>query len=95
MLTHIGIGLAFAFATAEAGANVAVLDVSDVPHPHFDELPKRFPKQQFRTYKQGYLSPVRMNELANSSSRTNVTQYGVLQNSIDQVVRDFGRIDGL
>lgn len=46
-----GIGLAFAFACAEAGASVAILDVSDKAHPHFDELAKRFPKQKFKLYK--------------------------------------------
>ena len=46
-----GIGLAFAFAVAESGGHVAVLDVSEEPHPHFNELPKRFPKQKFKTYK--------------------------------------------
>ena len=46
-----GIGLAFAFAIAESGGNVAVLDVTEQPHPHFDELVKRFPEQQFKLYK--------------------------------------------
>lgn len=46
-----GIGLAFAFACAEVGANVAVLDLSDEAHPHFHELPKRFPEQRFKLYK--------------------------------------------
>jgi hypothetical protein len=46
-----GIGLAFAFAVAESGANVAVLDVSEDPHPHFHELGKRFPNQIFKVYK--------------------------------------------
>lgn len=46
-----GIGLAFAFAVAESGGNVAILDVSEDPHPHFHELSKRFPEQQFKIYK--------------------------------------------
>jgi sorbose reductase len=46
-----GIGLAFAFAVAEAGGSVAVLDISDEPHPHFLELVKRFPDQKFKLYK--------------------------------------------
>lgn len=46
-----GIGLAFAFAVAEAGGNVAILDISEDPHPHFSELIKRFPDQQFKLYK--------------------------------------------
>ena len=46
-----GIGLAFAFAIAEAGGNVAVLDITEDPHPHFLELLKRFPDQQFKLYK--------------------------------------------
>lgn len=45
-----GIGLAFAFACAEAGASVAILDVSDKAHSHFDELAKRFPEQKFKLY---------------------------------------------
>ena len=32
---------------------------------------------------------------ADQRARTNVTKYGVLQSSINQVVEDFGRIDGL
>lgn len=46
-----GIGLAFAFAVAEAGGNVAILDVSEDPHPHFFELVKRFPDQQLKIYR--------------------------------------------
>lgn len=46
-----GIGLAFAFACAEVGASVAILDLSDQAHPHFDELPNRFPEQKFKLYK--------------------------------------------
>ena len=46
-----GIGLAFAFAIAESGGNVAILDVSEEPHPHYEELSKRFPEQHFRIYK--------------------------------------------
>lgn len=46
-----GIGLAFSFAVAEAGGHVAILDVADEPHPHFYELAKRHPKQQFKHYK--------------------------------------------
>lgn len=46
-----GIGLAFAFAVAEAGGNVAILDISDDPHPHFVELVKRFPDQRFKIYR--------------------------------------------
>ena len=46
-----GIGLAFAFAVAEAGGNVAILDISDDPHPHFLELMKRFPEQKFKLYR--------------------------------------------
>lgn len=46
-----GIGLAFAFAIAEAGGNVAILDISEEPHPHFLELMKRFPDQKFKLYK--------------------------------------------
>lgn len=46
-----GIGLAFTFAVAEAGGHVAILDVADEPHPHFHELAKRHPKQQFKHYK--------------------------------------------
>ena len=46
-----GIGLAFAFAIAESGGNVAVLDVSTEPHPHFQLLFQRFPKQKFKLYK--------------------------------------------
>lgn len=46
-----GIGLAFAFAVAESGGNVAIVDVSDEPHPHYNELSQRFPEQQFKMYK--------------------------------------------
>ena len=46
-----GLGLAFAFAVAEAGGNVAILDISDDPHPHYHELAKRHSKQQFKIYK--------------------------------------------
>jgi hypothetical protein len=46
-----GIGLAFAFAIAEAGGNVAILDITEEPHPHFLELVKRFPDQKFKIYK--------------------------------------------
>lgn len=46
-----GIGLAFAFAIAESGGNVAVLDVAEEPHAHFQLLSKRFPKQRFKPYK--------------------------------------------
>ena len=46
-----GIGLAFAFAIAEARGNVAILDITEEPHPHFLELVKRFPGQQFKIYK--------------------------------------------
>ena len=46
-----GIGLAFAFAVAEAGGSVAILDISEEPHPHFLELVKRFPEQRFKLYK--------------------------------------------
>lgn len=46
-----GIGLAFAFACAEVGASVAILDLSEEAHPHYDELAKRFPKQRFAFYR--------------------------------------------
>lgn len=46
-----GIGLAFAFAVAEAGGNVAVLDISEEPHPHFHELKERHPEQKFKVFK--------------------------------------------
>ena len=46
-----GIGLAFAFACAEVGASVAILDLSDEAHPHFEELAKRFPEQKFKLFK--------------------------------------------
>lgn len=89
-----GIGLALAFAIAEAGGSVAILDITQEPHPHYLELVKRFPEQQFKIYKY-----VERNELialcANPSPRTDVTNYGLLQKSVDQVVEDFGRIDGL
>jgi len=52
-----GIGLAFAFACAEVGASVAILDLSEQAHPHYDELAKRFPKQQFKLYKYGHQFP--------------------------------------
>ena len=51
-----GIGLAFTFAIAEAGGSVAVLDVLDEPHPHFNLLAERHPKQRFKLYKYGDLS---------------------------------------
>lgn len=46
-----GIGLAFAFAVAEAGGNVAILDITEDPHPHYHELVRRFPDQTFLKYK--------------------------------------------
>ena len=45
-----GLGLAFAHGVAEVGGNVAILDISDEPHPHFHELSKRYPRQRFKLY---------------------------------------------
>ena len=45
-----GLGLAFAFAVAEVGGNVAILDISCEPHPHFHELSRRYPEQRFKLY---------------------------------------------
>ncbi|KAF5553678.1 short-chain dehydrogenase reductase sdr [Fusarium mexicanum] len=37
-----GLGLAFAFAVAEVGGNVAIIDVLDKPHDHFNKLESEF-----------------------------------------------------
>lgn len=37
-----GLGLAFAFAIAEVGGNVAIIDVLDKPHDHFQKLQEEF-----------------------------------------------------
>jgi sorbose reductase len=45
-----GIGLAMGFAIAEAGGNVAIIDVLDEPHPHFQKLKEDF-KVKVQLYK--------------------------------------------
>ncbi|RFU34864.1 hypothetical protein B7463_g1440, partial [Scytalidium lignicola] len=70
-----GIGLAFGVAVAEAGGDVAVLDVLDTPHPHFETL------------KTAYGVRVKL-------YKTDVTDFETLKATFEQVVRDFGRIDG-
>ena len=37
-----GLGLAFAFAVAEVGGNVAIIDLLDKPHDHFQKLETEF-----------------------------------------------------
>ncbi|EPE08052.1 short-chain dehydrogenase reductase sdr [Ophiostoma piceae UAMH 11346] len=37
-----GLGLAFAFAVAEVGGNVAIIDLLDKPHDHFNKLQSEF-----------------------------------------------------
>lgn len=37
-----GLGLAFAFAVAEVGGNVAIIDLLDKPHDHFNKLQAEF-----------------------------------------------------
>lgn len=91
-----GIGLAFAFAVAESGGNVAVLDVSAEPHAHFHELAKRFPEQQFKTYKCVEVLLLGFSLLTvRCCHRTDVTDYAVLKKTFASVVEDFERIDGL
>lgn len=91
-----GIGLAFAFAIAEVGGNVAILDVSDEPHQHFHLLKERFPQQQFKMYKcVSMVTLCALGQLTWTIARTDVTVYDLLQQTIDSVVLDFGRIDGL
>jgi len=70
-----GIGLALAFAVAEAGGQVAILDASDEPHEHYEELKKICSKLKY--YK------------------SDVTDFGTLEKTFDQIVADFGRIDGM
>ncbi|OAA63462.1 NAD(P)-binding domain protein [Niveomyces insectorum RCEF 264] len=71
-----GLGLAFAFAIAEAGGNVAILDLADKPHEHFQKLQQEFDVKA-KLYK------------------ADVTDYAGLQKAFDEIVKDFGRIDGL
>jgi sorbose reductase len=37
-----GLGLAFGFAVAEVGGNVAIIDLLDKPHDHFQKLETEF-----------------------------------------------------
>lgn len=37
-----GLGLAFGFAIAEVGGNVAIIDLLDKPHDHFQKLATEF-----------------------------------------------------
>lgn len=37
-----GLGLAFGFAVAEVGGNVAIIDLLDKPHDHFNKLATEF-----------------------------------------------------
>ncbi|OIW32334.1 NAD(P)-binding protein [Coniochaeta ligniaria NRRL 30616] len=71
-----GLGLAFGFAVAEVGGNVAVIDLLDKPHDHFQKLATEF-NVKVKLYK------------------SDVTNYGHLQATFDEIVKDFGRIDGL
>lgn len=101
-----GLGLAFALAVAEVGGNVAVLDAADKPHDHFYEIQRRHCEVSLRFYK--YVLPSATEDYFTASSprkqtpanhavrcRTDVTNYDLLKKSFDQVVKDFGRIDGL
>ncbi|CAJ0552448.1 Ff.00g064270.m01.CDS01 [Fusarium sp. VM40] len=71
-----GLGLAFAFAVAEVGGNVAIIDVLDKPHDHFNKLESEFGIKA-KLYK------------------SDVTNYETLKSTVDEIVKDFGRIDGL
>ncbi|KFZ24753.1 hypothetical protein V502_00757 [Pseudogymnoascus sp. VKM F-4520 (FW-2644)] len=71
-----GLGLAFGFAVAEVGGNVAIIDLLDKPHHHFQKLETEF-GVKVKLYK------------------SDVTNHAGLKVTFDEIVKDFGRIDGL
>ena len=87
-----GIGLALAFAVAEVGGNVAIIDVLKDPHPHYEKL-KQF-DVKVRLYKQVHPGLDVTQEISDCY-RSDVTNFSVLKRTFDEIVTDFGRIDGL
>ena len=90
-----GIGLSFGFAVAEAGANVAIVDLSSEPHEHYYKLEKDY-GVKVKLYKyiaERRLSPLLLTFLFND--RSDVTNHEVLGATFEEIVKDFGRIDGV
>lgn len=46
-----GLGLAFTLAVAESGGNVAVLDLANEPHEHFNKFQEEFKSVKIKYYK--------------------------------------------
>jgi sorbose reductase len=88
-----GIGLALAFAVAEVGGNVAIVDILSEPHPHYREL-ERF-DVKVKLYKYGCHQWIFLERILMQWDRSDVTNFDVLKSTFDEIVQDFGRIDGL
>jgi sorbose reductase len=94
-----GIGLALGFAVAEAGGSVAILDAAEQPHEHFKRLQSIASKAEYYRYVSG--SPADESERLWMSCwwellvRSDVTDYEMLQSTFADIVKDFGRVDGL
>lgn len=90
-----GIGLSFGFAVAEAGANVAIVDLLSEPHEHFYKLEKDY-GVKVKLYK--YFAERRLYSILLTfmfNDRSDVTNHAVLGATFEEIVEDFGRIDGL
>ena len=90
-----GIGLSFGFAVAEVGANVAIIDLLSEPHEHYYKLEKDY-GVKVKLYK--YVAECRLSPLLLTllfDDRSDVTNHKILGATFDEIVKDFGRIDGL